>query len=56
MASGRDFLEHSCCGWEENPNVDLLSGLKNCTDDMNKLGKLQNKYRIVIDECREEID
>jgi len=42
-------------GWEEYPNVHMLSGLKSCTEDMNKWGrKLLNKYTIAIDECREE--
>ena len=40
---------------EEYPNVHMLSGLKSCTEDMNKWGrKLLNKYTIAIDECREE--
>lgn len=36
--------------------MDVLSGLKNSTEDMNKLDKLHNKYRIVIDNCRKEMD
>jgi len=31
--------------------------MKSCTEDMNKWGrKLRNKYKIAIDECREETD
>jgi len=44
-------------GLEENPNVDVLSGMKSCTEDLNKRGcKLRKKYIIAIDECHEEMD
>ena len=44
-------------GWGANINGEVLHKLQRCTEDMNEWGrKLRNKYKIAIDECREELE
>jgi len=44
-------------GWAKSIETSILPKLKSCTESMNDWGrKLRNKYRVEIEECREELE
>jgi hypothetical protein len=54
---GENFDDVVIGGWEKSLNGGVLNKLKSCTEDMNDWGrKLRNKYRVEIEECREELE
>ncbi|GAU36460.1 hypothetical protein TSUD_166260 [Trifolium subterraneum] len=44
-------------GWEKDRDRGVTTKLKNCTNELNEWGRrLRNKYRVEIEECRNELD